>query len=108
MKNLLFLGVAILKHFTVYCSMIFLPHVMFSYICRYEWSGTPLYVKELPVAECPTRCCHCDGETVFEFQLMPALVNYLKAAETTGLAKIYLIYLALRRKLSSSKVNSNI
>lgn len=53
---------------------------------RYEWSGTPLFIKELPTADSPTRCRHCGGETVFEFQLMPALVNYLKAAETTGVA----------------------
>ena len=51
---------------------------------RYEWNGTPLLMRELPPKEPVTRCQHCGGEMVFEFQLMPSLVNYLKTVETAG------------------------
>ncbi|XP_008065600.1 programmed cell death protein 2-like [Carlito syrichta] len=50
-------------------------------ILRYSWSGEPLFLT------CPTSevtelppCCHCGGQRIFEFQLMPALVGMLSSA----------------------------
>ncbi|XP_004595080.2 programmed cell death protein 2-like [Ochotona princeps] len=51
-------------------------------ILRYSWSGEPLLLMR-PVSDVtePPACSHCGGPRTFEFQLMPALVSMLQAAD---------------------------
>ncbi|XP_072373890.1 programmed cell death protein 2-like isoform X2 [Scyliorhinus torazame] len=53
-------------------------------ILRYCWNGSPLLISSPTVAfESATPVCEtCASPRVFEFQLMPALVNMLKSATT--------------------------
>ncbi|XP_070616769.1 programmed cell death protein 2-like isoform X2 [Erythrolamprus reginae] len=49
-------------------------------ILRYSWNGQPLFITHLPEdfqARVPP-CKNCKSRRIFEFQLMPALVNMLK------------------------------
>uniref|UniRef100_T1DNI0 Programmed cell death protein 2-like protein n=1 Tax=Crotalus horridus TaxID=35024 RepID=T1DNI0_CROHD len=52
-------------------------------ILRYSWNGQPLFIAH-PSADLQTRippCNNCKSKRIFEFQLMPALVNMLKTRE---------------------------
>ncbi|KAM3828869.1 programmed cell death protein 2-like isoform 2-T2 [Vipera latastei] len=52
-------------------------------ILRYSWNGQPLFITH-PSADLQTRvppCNNCKSKRIFEFQLMPALVNMLKTRE---------------------------
>ncbi|TRY97365.1 hypothetical protein DNTS_033007 [Danionella cerebrum] len=55
-------------------------------VLRYSWSGTPLFIMELPTnSSLEVPCCrHCGSPRVFEFQLMPALVSLLHSAKTNS------------------------
>ncbi|XP_064652417.1 programmed cell death protein 2-like [Lineus longissimus] len=44
---------------------------------RYSWCGHPLPISKMAATQTIQRCS-CGSERVFEFQLMPALVNLLK------------------------------
>ncbi|XP_070616770.1 programmed cell death protein 2-like isoform X3 [Erythrolamprus reginae] len=64
---------------------------------RYSWNGQPLFITHLPEdfqARVPP-CKNCKSRRIFEFQLMPALVNMLKTrknADTSiefGTAVVY-------------------
>ncbi|CAF3876112.1 unnamed protein product [Rotaria magnacalcarata] len=56
-------------------------------IIRYDWSGNPLILTKLNANTLSTtqKCRHCQSSCVFEFQLMPALVNFLKLDNQIGL-----------------------
>ncbi|CAF3707018.1 unnamed protein product [Rotaria socialis] len=56
-------------------------------IIRYDWSGNPLILTKLNANTLSTtqKCRHCQSSCVFEFQLMPALVNFLKIDNQIGL-----------------------
>ncbi|XP_015667564.1 programmed cell death protein 2-like [Protobothrops mucrosquamatus] len=52
-------------------------------ILRYSWNGQPLFITH-PSADLQARipsCNNCKSKRIFEFQLMPALVNMLKTRE---------------------------
>ncbi|XP_013932032.1 PREDICTED: programmed cell death protein 2-like [Thamnophis sirtalis] len=52
-------------------------------ILRYSWNGQPLFITQ-PSADFQTRvprCNNCKSKRIFEFQLMPTLVNMLKTRE---------------------------
>ncbi|CAF4097228.1 unnamed protein product, partial [Rotaria sordida] len=56
-------------------------------IIRYDWSGNPLILTKLDGNTLSTiqKCRYCQSSCVFEFQLMPALVNFLKIDNQIGL-----------------------
>jgi len=56
-------------------------------IIRYDWSGSPLIITKLESSALSNvnKCRHCQAPCVFEFQLMPALVNFLKIDNRIGL-----------------------
>ena len=53
---------------------------LFIYSFSYDWSGHPLILTKLDSNGLSSvqTCRHCRSPCHFEFQLMPALVNYLK------------------------------
>ncbi|KAM4721965.1 programmed cell death protein 2-like [Rhinophrynus dorsalis] len=51
-------------------------------ILRYSWNGAPLYMSPLEAGSQFPPCAQCGGRRVFEFQLMPALVNMLQSSAT--------------------------
>lgn len=53
----------------------------------YEWSGSPLILTKIPGNQRSSteKCRSCQSSCVFEFQLMPALVNFLKIDNQIGL-----------------------
>lgn len=53
-------------------------------IIRYDWSGQPLILTKLTGNQ-PSTCRYCQSPLIFEFQLMPALVNFLKIDNQTAL-----------------------
>ncbi|XP_067135742.1 programmed cell death protein 2-like [Centruroides vittatus] len=53
-------------------------------IIRYCWSDQPLLISKMDHVS--ASCKHCKGPLVFEFQLMPALVEMLKMQEFNGTA----------------------
>lgn len=50
---------------------------IFSSLFSYDWSGQPLILTKLSGNQ-PSTCRYCQSPLIFEFQLMPALVNFLK------------------------------
>lgn len=56
--------------------------LLWLFCCRYEWNGKPLILssrsKVRPSLETIPNCSKCNSPRVFELQLMPSLVNYLK------------------------------
>ncbi|CAF1034721.1 unnamed protein product [Rotaria sordida] len=56
-------------------------------IIRYDWSGNPLILTKLDANTLSTiqKCRYCQSSCVFEFQVMPALVNFLKIDNQIGL-----------------------
>ncbi|XP_054167285.1 programmed cell death protein 2-like [Oppia nitens] len=50
-------------------------------VIRYQWMGSPLINSDSHRLAIP-RCDLCGGDRVFEFQLMPALIRYLKPLST--------------------------
>ncbi|CAF1025875.1 unnamed protein product [Rotaria sp. Silwood1] len=56
-------------------------------IIRYDWSGNPLILTKFDENTLLTtqKCRYCQSSCVFEFQLMPALVNFLKIDNQIGL-----------------------
>ncbi|XP_030645782.1 programmed cell death protein 2-like [Chanos chanos] len=58
-------------------------------VLRYSWGGSPLFITEPPsnMKQMVPPCSHCGSPRVFEFQLMPAMVNLLHGADSnSGLA----------------------
>ncbi|XP_067854295.1 programmed cell death protein 2-like isoform X2 [Heptranchias perlo] len=53
-------------------------------ILRYSWSGLPLFLSSPAVGfqSAVPACRICGSRRVFEFQLMPALINLLKSASS--------------------------
>lgn len=49
----------------------------------YDWSGQPLILTKTESSA--QKCRHCQSPCYFEFQLMPALVNYLKIKQQVAL-----------------------
>jgi len=74
----------------IYCLLNCSVIVRLLSCCRYQWNGQPLFISELS-AELPSSCCHCGGLLVFEFQLMPGLVNKLKVLGTNS--KLWIVLL---------------
>ncbi|CAF1396284.1 unnamed protein product [Rotaria sp. Silwood1] len=56
-------------------------------IIRYDWSGNPLILTKFDgnILSTTQKCRYCQSSCVFEFQLMPALVNFLKIDNQIGL-----------------------
>ncbi|GCC20142.1 hypothetical protein chiPu_0018765, partial [Chiloscyllium punctatum] len=53
-------------------------------ILRYCWNGSPLLLSPLGMESAASMCELCTSPRVFEFQLMPALVNMLKGSGSQG------------------------
>ncbi|XP_060693539.1 programmed cell death protein 2-like isoform X1 [Hemiscyllium ocellatum] len=51
-------------------------------ILRYCWNGSPLLLSPLRMESAASVCELCTSPRVFEFQLMPALVNMLKGSSS--------------------------
>ena len=45
-------------------------------VIRYEWMGKPLLYNDQPILS-PPPCPYCHSKRVFEFQMMPNLMNYI-------------------------------
>lgn len=58
--------------------------LLFSLRFSYDWSGQPLILTKLTGNQ-PSTCRYCQSPLIFEFQLMPALVNFLKIDNQTAL-----------------------
>ncbi|CAF1302722.1 unnamed protein product [Adineta steineri] len=56
-------------------------------IIRYDWSGHPLILTKADESTLSSaqKCRNCQSSCNFEFQLMPALVNFLKIDNQIGL-----------------------
>jgi len=53
-------------------------------IIRYDWSGNPLILTKND-RNITRKCRYCQSTCIFEFQLMPALVNFLRIDNQIGL-----------------------
>ena len=53
------------------------------HIFRYTHKGSPLHIEDKQHVT-PAVCCYCGSQRVFELQLMPALVNFLRYSPETG------------------------
>ena len=53
--------------------MVIIFCLCFSY-CRSNEAALFLY----PETDIPTKCKHCNGEMVFEMQILPTILNYLR------------------------------
>ncbi|RZF36040.1 hypothetical protein LSTR_LSTR005856 [Laodelphax striatellus] len=55
-------------------------------VIRYDRCGSPLWVssQNIPVIDTVPNCQYCGGKRVFEFQIMPQLLCYLKADTIPG------------------------
>lgn len=49
-------------------------------ILRYQLDGSPLWIsdKDVPQPEDILKCTECHGERVFEFQILPQMLNHMK------------------------------
>jgi len=55
-----------------------------SQILRYSWSGTPLLMSPLSGASDVQTCHSCGAKRVFEMQLLPTLLHFLKCDRSGG------------------------
>lgn len=46
-------------------------------ILRYDWSGKPLMSRDENIASKLEKCPNCNSKRIFEFQLLPSLINHL-------------------------------